>query len=231
MIERISRIQGHGVFRNFAWPQDLPKFGKYNLIYGWNGSGKTTLSRIFRDLQLKQVPNNGDVQLSITGSTVLRGVEFPSASVPVRVFNRDFVEQNVFRSDKGDVPPIFVLGQESVEKQKQIEELKEKRIRTQAVLDKAKSDLAKSEQNFNAYRREQAGRIKEMLRSHGDNLYNNYDRRNYNSRAEQMESINDFATHQLTEERRTQLLTQIRDNPKSKIKEILYQLPNISARF
>ena len=231
MIERISRLRNCGVFQNFTWPQDLPNFGKFNLIYGWNGSGKTTLSRIFRDVQLRQVPDNGDAQLSITGSPVLRGTEFPNSSVSVRVFNRDFVEQNVFRADKGDVPPIFVLGQENVEKQKQVEELNEKLESAQSSLLTAKSGLEKSTRDFNAHCTEQGRVIRDMLFSSGGSIYNNYNRQGYIRRAEQMISDADITIHQISDEHRIQLRAQIAGNPKESIGKISYQIPNIKAMF
>ncbi len=52
-IIRIERLRDYGIFRDFTWPDDLPAFGRYNLIYGWSWSGKTTLSRLFRALEAR----------------------------------------------------------------------------------------------------------------------------------------------------------------------------------
>ena len=46
-IDRIAHLRQCGVFRDFTWPQGLPGFARYNLVYGWNATGKTTLSRLF----------------------------------------------------------------------------------------------------------------------------------------------------------------------------------------
>ena len=43
--------------------------------------------------------------------------------VPIRVFNRKFIVDNVFRSD-GDMAPIYVFGEHNVEKQKEVDALK-----------------------------------------------------------------------------------------------------------
>jgi len=125
-ITRISRLRGCGVFRDFTWPTGLPEFGRYNLIYGWNGSGKTTISRLLRSLEARTAPTTGQVTLGVDGRDV-RGDEFAQVILPVRVFNRDFIEESVFPRESDDLPPIFVLGKESVERQKDIDRLKASR--------------------------------------------------------------------------------------------------------
>ena len=122
-ITLISRLRDCGVFRDFKWPTDLPGFGRYNLLYGWNWSGKTTLSRLFRALETRTAPTNGQVTLSVNGCDVT-GNDFAQATISVRVFNRDFMTESVFPVGEGDVPLIFVVGKESVEKQKEVERLK-----------------------------------------------------------------------------------------------------------
>ena len=119
-IDSISRLRNCGIFRNFTWPPDLPGFGRYNVIYGWNGTGKTTLSRLFRDLEVARAPTIGEAVLHINGNDV-PGESFPQSTLHVRVFNRDFIEENVFPVEGGDMPPILVLGSESVEKQRMVE--------------------------------------------------------------------------------------------------------------
>lgn len=39
VIDRISKIKNHRIFRGFAWPQDLFDFKENNLFYGWNETG------------------------------------------------------------------------------------------------------------------------------------------------------------------------------------------------
>ena len=122
-ISRIARLRHPGVLRDFTWASDLATFGRYNLIYGWNGSGKTTISKMFRALETRTLPANGDVAFSISGSDV-RSSDFGGATLPVRVFNRDFVSESIFPVRGGEVPPILVVGKESVEKQKEVEQLR-----------------------------------------------------------------------------------------------------------
>jgi wobble nucleotide-excising tRNase len=122
-VTRIQKLQGYRIFRDFAW-NDLPDFGRYNLIYGWNGAGKTSLSTLFRFMQRRAALDTGAAELLIDDK-VVTGTDFASAALPaVRVFNRDFVDQNVFEMPGHALPPVFYLGENSSEKQKRISELR-----------------------------------------------------------------------------------------------------------
>ena len=115
-IEKITRLRHPGVLNDFVWPTDLPTFGRFNLIYGWNGTGKSTLSSLFRCIEQRISPPEGKVVLQIDGAEV-DGTSFRALTLPVRVFNRDFVNENVFPTGGGDVPPILIVGKENVERQ------------------------------------------------------------------------------------------------------------------
>ena len=115
LVTRIGRLCDYGVFRDFTWPSDLAEFAQYNLIYGWNGSGKTMLSRVFRGLEARTAPPNGQVTVTTCGREI-NNDNFAQVALSVRVFNRDFVAESVFPTDC-DIAPIFVLGKENVEKQ------------------------------------------------------------------------------------------------------------------
>jgi len=223
-IERFSRMKDCGIFRNFEWPKDLPEFGRYNLIYGWNGTGKTTLSRILRCLEKRTKPS-GQVTIALDGRDV-RGDDFPNVTVPIRVFNRDFVHESVFPVEGGDIPPIFVLGAESVEKQKKLEQLKGERAQAQERLDSASFTKQKADREFDQFCIDRARVIKETLRSAGPNRYNNYDKTDFKRDAEQMLQAGDGSTHRLSDSEREKLLTQHRAAPKAKVQEAGYTLPN-----
>ncbi len=122
-ITSITRLRDCGIFRDFTWINDLPEFARYNLIYGWNGTGKTTISRIFRALELRIRPDVGQVTIGIDNKDI-QGDDFPNFTIPIRVFNRDFINENVFRLDGADLPGIFMVGKENIEKQQILENLK-----------------------------------------------------------------------------------------------------------
>jgi len=226
-ITRISRLQNCGIFRDFAWPKDLPDFGRYNLIYGWNGTGKTTLSRILRCLEKRTTPE-GEVKVVLDGRDV-RGDEFPNVEVPVRVFNREFIAESVFPVNGGELPPIFVLGAESVEKQKEIERLKADRTTAQSKLDSARSAKQKAESELDKFCIDRARVIKETLRSGGQNPYNNYDKADFKRDAAKMAHAGDSTAHRLSDAERERLRTQLQTAPKSKVPEVRYTLPDFKG--
>jgi wobble nucleotide-excising tRNase len=128
MIRRIQHIKGFGVFRDFQWPADLLDFKQFNLIYGWNYSGKTTLSRIFRCFEQK-LPHAdfaaAQVQLKAYDGTV-HHLSVPQSAPVFRVFNSDFVQENLSFAD-GSAAPILVLGAEDIAKQETLKAKKAER--------------------------------------------------------------------------------------------------------
>lgn len=223
-VSRISKMSVPGVFREFRWSNDLPDFGRYNLIYGWNGTGKTTLSRVFRALESQKPLPSGDAILRIDGNN-LGSADFGTTTLPVRVFNRDFVNETVFPTGGDEVAPIFVLGKESVEKQKQAERLKAEREATREQLDTARTAKQNAEDSLDRFCKEQALVIKETLRSSGSNQYNNFDKAAFRGRAGQMVKDGSAATHRLNNTVRDQLLAQHRASPKPQLSLLSYRTP------
>lgn len=128
MIRRIQHIKNFGVFGNFCWPEGLPEFKQFNLIYGWNYSGKTTLSRVFRCFEQK-LPHEdfaaAQVQLKVDDGTVHQ-LSAPQGAPAFRVFNSDFVRENL-SFDVGSAVPILVLGAEDIAKQETLKAKKAER--------------------------------------------------------------------------------------------------------
>ena len=184
-ISKIQQTQRLGIFRDFRWPTDLPHFARYNLIYGWNGSGKTTISRLFRNLETKNQPDQGSAIVSIDGSDV-RSNDFPNSNIVIKVFNNEFVNANVHRSDGGNIPPIFVLGETSARQQR---ELQEKQHRLQVIeneLTEREQGLRNAQRELDRHTQITARYIKDNLRSNTYSQYNDYDKRNYIARVASM---------------------------------------------
>src|SRR5690606_19013410 len=213
------------VLRDFSWPADLPTFGRYNLIYGWNGSGKTTLSNLFRALELRKQPE-GEVTLATANSSIT-GNEFAQSTFPVRVFNRDFVAANVFPVGGGEVPPIFVRGEESAEKEAHVEQLKKEQVSAQGNINDAKLEKAKAERALDKHCVDRATIIRETLRSSGDNPYNNYDKARYKRRVATMQIADDKANHLLSDDERERLISQSKATPKDPVREVQLRLPDL----
>jgi len=223
-ITRISRLRDCGVFRDFTWPNDLATFGRYNLIYGWNGSGKTTLSRLIRALEAKTPPASGQVTFSIEGEDVA-GEHFGQATLSVRVFNRDFMSDSVFSVEGRDVPPIFVVGRDSIEKQKEVDRLKADLNKAQSEWQSARSTKQEAERTFDRLCIDRATVVRDTLRSAGSNPYNNYDKSSFKDRAQEMAEAGDSTTHRLSETDRDNFLAQQRAAQKPKLQTLTYRLP------
>jgi wobble nucleotide-excising tRNase len=127
VITQIQQIRGLGVFTAYDRPAGMADFGVRNIIYGWNYSGKTTLSRIFSLLERKQ-PDPlfpGDIRFSIAESQgQINEKNYKTTSQVVRVFNSDYVHENLAISWQGkEFTPILLVGKESIDTERQIAEV------------------------------------------------------------------------------------------------------------
>ncbi len=186
------------------------------------------MSRLFRALQNRAIPLTGKAILWIDGREVC-SEDFPQETEPVRVFNRDFVAESVFPAGGGDLPYIFVLGKENIEKQKEVDHLK-------VYLEKENSDLIKfqskekdAERALDRFCIDRARLIKDTLRASGTNPYNNYDKAHFRINADEMAASGNATAHCLSEEDRDKLLSQHRATPKPKVREVTYSLPDFGA--
>lgn len=226
LIKKIASLKHPGVLRDFTWPTDLPAFARFNLIYGWNGSGKTTLSRVFRALEQRVAFSPGEVTLDIGGHQ-FTGQDFPGAMVPVRVFNRDFVNETVFPVSGGDVPPIFVVGRENVEKQKEADRLKAEKAQKEADLQKKRSAHQQAERDLDRHCVDRAKAIKDTLRVSGPGKYNEYNKTEYRARAKQMVEAGDGASHRLSDSGRDRLRAQHQEKIKPTVPSVTYRFPSL----
>jgi wobble nucleotide-excising tRNase len=119
MIEKINKIKNLGlVFSNYTWKTDLPSFKQFNLIYGWNGSGKTTFSRLFNCIDDSLLSNvEYEIQFS-DGNKYKQSDDLP---LKIRVFNQDYIQNNI-KIFEGKANSISILlGETSKESVEQIE--------------------------------------------------------------------------------------------------------------
>ena len=215
-IQRIPFIRNYRVFRNFTWGADLPDFGRFNLIYGWNGSGKTALSTLFRHLQTKQNIAEGDVQFLIDDHP-LDGKAIDSVALPqVRVFNRDGVRRSIFEIPNEQLPPIYFFGEDSAEKQKQIEALKRDAEDAANERSSLEEKYRAASADLETFCTDRAREIKNLLTAPGGGAYNTYDARRFK------ETIADVLARApqeqpLTDDERQRYLATKEDMPKEKI--------------
>lgn len=151
MLRRITKVKGFGVLDNFNIANSVKPFNTYNLIYGWNGSGKTTLARLFRCLELK-APHptfeNADFSIDLTDGKV--DAKTYIHDLDIRVFNQDFVAENLDLFD-AQTKPIIFISKEKVEEKKELDLKKiefTQRAASAAAIAKELDALEKKEADF-----------------------------------------------------------------------------------
>ena len=113
-----------------------PDFERYNLIYGWNASGKTTLSRViglFSGLGATRLPSSARIRVSVGNEVLDSARDQDRGRIPVRIFNRDFVDDNLQRDDYTHAPALFIVGQENIRLSSRIASLTQRRERLAAL--------------------------------------------------------------------------------------------------
>lgn len=186
-VDKIRRIRDCRIFRDFQWPTGLHDFGRYNLIYGWNASGKTTLSHVFRSLQHRVPLAQGDAEVVINGQVVRSG-DFGTAALPqVRVFNRDFIDRNVFESPGQSLPPVYYLGEDSTSIQQRINALKAQEQEALLRLTEVEVKHTQTRSAFDAFCTDRARTIK--LQHSADRRFLNYDAPRYRDFASELSSM------------------------------------------
>lgn len=150
MISSIKRLKNFGIYEDFNWDNStLPKFSKLNLIYGWNRSGKTTLSRVFSSCEkkilfdeknFKQYPENGEYELELSDGSAIRSNNIASSNIKIKVFNQDFIEQNIFfQPANTNCIPIVYVSDEDIKAKQQLE----KNVKDIEINQKERDQLSK----------------------------------------------------------------------------------------
>ncbi len=227
-ITRITNLRDFGIFRDFEWPDELADFARYNLIYGLNGTGKTTLSRLFGDIEHRRVPSQGRASVRI-GHQEIQGTDFPRLVAQVRVFDKHFVNENVFPSGGGDLPPIFFLGAENVQRQRRFEQMEHERKELAVQLDLARQAATDVGDVLDRFCIDRARLVKERLRSPGKHRYNAYNKTRFQSDAKSMLTNKGNSSSRLSRSQRDSMLTLIGGTRKDRIPELDYPYPDLKS--
>ena len=225
ILERFEKIKNHRIFRDYSWRVALPEFAKFNLFYGWNGSGKTTLSNLFRHLQDKSPISEGNVCLKIAGK-IINGTDIPGSTIPqVRVFNRDTIDRDIFEVPNHELPPVYYVGRDSVEKQKKIEELKNTLQEKKTERSKAETEADIATRILDDFCIDKAGNIKNLLTRSGGGAYNNYNKADFKREAVSYLRLEKASCCLLEEEREKCLLSKD-SQPMKDVNEVGIVLPD-----
>ena len=135
MIKKFQFIKNLGVFLDFQWDQEVvntcgqpENFQHINIIYGRNYSGKTTLSRLLRSLETHTLSDKfegREFEIVFNDGTVVGHGDYHTHTGKVRVFNEDFVRDNLrFISDPDEsIVPFALIGDDNVAIQEQIDQI------------------------------------------------------------------------------------------------------------
>lgn len=151
MLKKITKISGFGILDNFKIENAGKPFNVYNLIYGWNGSGKTTFARLLRCLETKSnhsAYNDADFAVDLSDGKV--DSKTYTHSLDIRVFNQDFVADNLNLFD-AQTKPIIFISKEKVDEKKELDEKKnELKEKAKAIdkIEKSKGALDKKADDF-----------------------------------------------------------------------------------
>lgn len=137
MITKIAKLNKFGIFQSFQWKNELPDFKKFNLIYGWNRSGKTTVSRCFSACEKKttayeQYPREGEFEISVVDSSTVKSNNLENCNLPIKVFNRDFIDDNIGFDPSNACNAIVYVGEENIESKNKLAALKDNLIKLDA---------------------------------------------------------------------------------------------------
>ncbi|WP_320174776.1 AAA family ATPase [Maridesulfovibrio sp.] len=165
-IKRIDSIKNMAVFQDFCWSSAVKDnggnpvdFKQINILYGRNYSGKTTLSRIIRALEVGEISDKYDsplFQLSFHDGSNLRHDSLQGHDHVVRVFNEDFVKDNLqfIVDDAQEINSFAILGEDNAKLEEAIEKLEfelgseEKKTGLYAKLSTAQEAFKVVDQNY-----------------------------------------------------------------------------------
>jgi wobble nucleotide-excising tRNase len=165
MFKQLNEIRNYGIFSHYDGDEvDLPDFAKRNLIYGWNYSGKTTLSRIFQSFENGSPHDafgDGIFELTLEDGRTIDHTQLNELPFPVRVFNADYVENNL--SWQEGVDPIFMVGEENIALENEWDKIGSWLDRRESFVDTLRSRSDQLQKHLQKEATKTARRIREDL--------------------------------------------------------------------
>ena len=123
-------------------------------------------------------PTDGDITVQVSGRRV-NGSEFAQISpetIVLKVFNRDFVKDNVFRPDDEGIAPIVVLGKKSIEAERRIQSLETELETLNDSIEAAFKAEKESSRRLDRHSQPNARVLKDTIGIQAESAYRNYNR-------------------------------------------------------
>jgi len=136
MITKFKKIKNLAVFKDFEWDKEVKdqsgqvlELKPINILYGRNYSGKTTLSRMVRAMETQKLSDkyeNPEFCLEVKNEADFTHANLV-CSMEVRVFNDDFVKENLkFIVDPdSDIESFAILGEQNNDLEDEIKKLED----------------------------------------------------------------------------------------------------------
>ena len=137
-------------------------------------------------MEKKSNISEGTVEFELKNGNKLLGSNIDgNPMIPkIKVFNRDFVEESVFPIQRDNMRPIYIIGEESAEKQKQIDELNAKKAEITRQLSAKTSEYESVEREEERFAADQGRLIKMAPGLSGILPYSNYNQASFRAKAE-----------------------------------------------
>lgn len=126
MITKINSIKNFRIFQNYSHDSNLKNYNRYNLFYGWNGSGKSTIASLFECLERKEQSQeypSSEWNIEADNTQITQN-NVNNNNLNIRVFNRNFIEKNVFTQDD-KIKSIIYLSEEHGKEKEELDTKKE----------------------------------------------------------------------------------------------------------
>lgn len=137
MLKQLVSISSSGIFEDFRWDPATPDFERVNLVYGTNGAGKTSLSRALDNLSFVRLGyENASIRLCNADGTNerLSNKSHDGEFERLLVFSDSYVERSHDFDGDTKVSAVLTLGEQTVEDEKRISELR-------ALIERAEEEL------------------------------------------------------------------------------------------
>lgn len=122
IIKKITKLKNLGLYTNFSWDTSLQELKQYNVIYGWNGTGKSTFSKLLGSLNTGSHEDFPDLEYQILDSDGNNHTHGSVFSTPIRVFNTDFITENIDFDTLSSKSITVILGKQNKEALQAIED-------------------------------------------------------------------------------------------------------------
>ncbi len=149
MITKTEKLINFGIFHDFKWDKNIPEFNRFNLIYGCNRSGKTTITRVFsacekKSTLFKQYPKNGEFEIKTDTGSITKNNDLENCSLSIKVFNRDFIDENISFDPSDLCNPIVYVSEKDIESKEKLDSLKQNTDMLTKEFDSAQKEKIKS---------------------------------------------------------------------------------------